>query len=51
MGLSQKQISVKINLHQQQLLLEGLGKKEMRERARLASVALPHASDWLNTAP
>ena len=31
----------------QELVVEG----DVRERARLASLALPHAGDWLNTAP
>ena len=50
-GVSQKQMSFKVDLHQQQLLLENVGEEDLRERARLASLALPHAGDWLNVAP
>ena len=50
-GVSQKQISYKVDNHQQQLLLQQLQEGEVRERARLASVSLPHAGDWLVVAP
>ena len=50
-GMNQKQISIKVDLNVQQQLLAGLREEEDRERARLASLALPHAGDWLNTAP
>ena len=50
-GLSQKEMSVKVDLHQKQKLLEDVAEGEVRERARLASLSLPHAGDWLNTAP
>ena len=50
-GVTQKQMSVRVDLHQQELLLNRVGEDEVRERARLASLALPHAGDWLNTAP
>jgi hypothetical protein len=44
-------MSVKIDLQQQQRLQNQVGAEEVRERARLASLTLPHAGDWLNTAP
>ena len=50
-GVTQKQLSVRVDLYQQKLLLERIGEDEVRERARLASLALPHAGDWLNTPP
>ena len=50
-GMNQHQISAKVDLHQQQLLLQGVGEDELRELARLGSVCLPHSGDWLNTAP
>ena len=50
-GLTQRQISVKIDLHQHQKLIEDVGEEEVRERARLLSLSLPHAGDWLNTPP
>ena len=42
---------MKIDLQQQKILLDGLGREEVRERALLGSLTLPHAGDWLNTAP
>ena len=50
-GVSQKQMSIKIDLHQQRRLHENTREEEVRERACLASLTLPHAGDWLNTAP
>ena len=51
MGVSQKQISYKVDLHQQQVWQQDFGEDEVRERARIASVSLPHAGDWLVVAP
>ena len=45
MGVSQKQISYKVDLHQQQVWKQEFGEDEVRERARVASVSLPHAGD------
>ena len=50
-NMSQKEMSVKVDLHKQRMLMEGIGEEEVRERARLGSLSLPHAGDWLNTAP
>ena len=50
-GVTQKQLAVKVDLRQQRLLQEQIGEDEVRERARMASLSLPHAGDWLNTAP
>ena len=49
-GLTQRQMAVKVDLRQQKLLLQDLRQEEVREQAWLASGALPHAGDWLNTA-
>ena len=50
--MTQKQMSVKIDLHQQQLLVQQVDQQGGdRERARLASLSLRHAGDWLNTPP
>ena len=38
-------------LFQKQLLIDSVGEDEVRERARLSSLGLPHAGDWLNTPP
>ena len=51
-GVSQKAVSLKINLMNLQLLsnyISGLG--EVRETARLSSLGLPHSGDWLNVMP
>ena len=50
-NMSQKEMSVKVDLHKRHMLMEGIGEEEVRERARLGSLSLPHAGDWLNTAP
>ena len=50
-GLTQRQMSLKVDQHAKQQLIEGVGEEEDRERARLASLGLKHAGDWLNTAP
>ena len=50
-GLTQRMISFKIDQHQQQRLKEMVGEEDTREKARLASLSLPHAGDWLNCAP
>ena len=44
-------MSLKVDLEAQRQLLQGTGEEEDRERARLASLGLRHAGDWLNTAP
>ena len=50
-GLTQHMISLKID--QAQLLrLEGMvDEEDIRKKARLGSLSLPHAGDWLNCAP
>ena len=50
-GVPQRQLGVRIDLQQQRILQQGIGEEEVREKARLGSLALPHAGDWLNTAP
>ena len=46
-GMTQRQISVKVDLHQQSKLMDMVGEDEERERARLLSLSLDHTSDWL----
>ena len=50
-GVPQRHISSKIDLYQLHCLNDGVGEGEVREQARLSSLALPHAGDWLSTAP
>ena len=49
--MTQKQMSLKVDLEAKRKLLQGIGEEEDREKARLASLGLQHAGDWLNTAP
>ena len=52
-GLSQKVLSAKVEKHQHQLLAVSLAAEEggVWEVARLASLGLPHAGDWLHVRP
>ena len=51
-GVSQKAVSLKINLMDLQLLSKYIsGLDEVRETARLASLGQPHSGDWLNVMP
>ena len=50
-GLNQHQMSSKVDLHQQRQLIDGIEEEDVREVARISSLSLPHAGDWLNTAP
>ena len=50
-GVSQKMLGLRIDQHLQRQLQEEIGQEEERERARLLSLTLPHAGDWLNTPP
>ena len=50
-GVPQRHLGVKIDLQQQQNLHNMIGAEELREKARLGSLTLPHAGDGLNTAP
>ena len=50
-GMTQKQMAYRVDQHQKQLLMDDVGEDEVRERARLSSLGLPHAGDWLNTPP
>ena len=50
-GLQQRQLSARVDTRMKEILLEGIGDDEEREKARIGSVALPHAGDWLNVAP
>ena len=49
--MTQRQMSVKVDLHQQKKLMDMVGEGEEREQARLLSVTLDHTGDWLNTPP
>ena len=50
-GLTQRMISAKVDQHQLHLLQEDVGEDEVREKARLGSLSLPHSGDWLNCPP
>ena len=50
-GMTQRQMSVKVDLHQQKKLMDMVGEGEEREKARLLAVTLDHTGDWLNTPP
>ena len=52
LGVSQKAISLKIDLRSHQLLSEHITNTGVqRDIARLASLGLPHSGDWLNVIP
>ena len=47
-GTTQKAASLLIDLHNKELLIETITREDVvREKARLASLGLPHAGDWL----
>ena len=50
-GMTQRQIGAKVDLEQQRQLMGMVGQEEEREQARLLSLTLDHAGDWLNTPP
>ena len=50
-GLTQRQLSLKVDLANQRLLSTHTEVAGEREVARLASVSLPHAGKWLNCPP
>ena len=47
MGVPQRQLGAKVDKEQERTLLEG----ETEEMARLKSLTLPHAGDWVNVVP
>jgi hypothetical protein len=51
-GGTQKTVSLKVDLHNLQLLTDRVSELgSVRDTARLASLGLPHAGDWLNVVP
>ena len=51
-GTTQKAASLLIDLHNKELLIETITREDVvREKARLTSLGLPHAGDWLNVLP
>ena len=51
-GVSQREVSLKIDLHYLQLLTDHISELGVtRDIARLACLGLPHAGDWLNVVP
>ena len=51
-GVSQSQVSLKIDLRNLQLLTDHITELGVtRDIARLASIGLPHSGDWLNVVP
>ena len=49
LGESQRCLSLKVDTHQQQKLADSIS--EVRDKARLASLSLPHSGDWLYVVP
>ena len=49
-GVPQWQLGAKVDDRQRRLLEEGVGEEEVEVRARLQSLTLPHAGDWLHAA-
>ena len=51
-GISQKNVSLKVDLlNQSRLLLHITEANEKREIAKMASLGLPHAGNWLSVVP
>ena len=50
-GIRQRKLGEKVDQHLHRRLLDDLDEAEQREKARLSSLTLPHAGDWLNVAP
>ena len=51
-GVTQRAVSLTINLNTSKLLTTKINELgDVREKARLSSVGLPHAGDWLNVLP
>jgi len=51
-GATQRAVSITINLNTAKLLSDKYNELDvLREKARMASVGLPHAGDWLNVLP
>ena len=50
-GMTQRQMGCNVDLEQQRQLMNMLGEEEEREKARLLSLTMDHAGDWLNTPP
>ena len=51
-GTTQKAASFLIDQHNKELLIETITREDVvREKARLASLGLPHAGDWLFAIP
>ena len=51
-GISQREVSLKVDLLNQSLLLHHFNEEgEEREIARMASLGLPHAGSWLSVVP
>ena len=50
-GVPQRQLGVRVDQEQRRRLLAGLGEDEVEVKARLQSLTLPHAGNWLNVAP
>ena len=46
-----RKLGAKVDIRQRKLLEEGVREEEVEVRARLQSLTLPHAGDWLHAAP
>ena len=52
LGVTQKAVGLKIDLHNSNLLIANTNREGVvREIARLGSLSLPHAGDWLHVVP
>ena len=50
-SVPQRQLGVKVDKRQEKQLLENVEEGDTEEMARLKSLTLPHAGDWLNVVP
>ena len=50
-GVPQRQLGAKVDKEQERKLLEGVEDGDTEEMARLKSLTLPHAGDWVNVVP
>ena len=51
MSVPQRQLGIRVDKRQEKQLLESVEEGDTEEMARLKSLTLPHAGDWLNVVP
>ena len=49
--LKYRKLGAKVDIRQRKLLEQGVREEEVEVGARLQSLTLPHAGDWLHAAP